>query len=71
MHNFDGLDEINLHKTEEDLGKHNSASPVRNGDIKPADLNDEVGKEPEVIAPFSSESTLEESVPKTIVGRGH
>lgn len=67
MHNFDGLDEINLNKTEEDVNKHNTASPVKNG-IPPAYLDGEIPeKEPAIVAPFSSESTLEESVPKTIV----
>lgn len=67
MHNFDGLDEINLNKTDDDIQHQKSASPFKEMN-KPANLDEEnPEKEPALVAPFSSESTLEESVPRTIV----
>lgn len=67
MHNFDGLDEINLQKTEQDYKPTKNSNPFAD-DVRPAGLDEEdPEKEPAVVAPFSSESTLTESIPTTIV----
>ena len=69
MHNFDGLGDINLNKTEEDVSHPKPSTNPFDQPIKPVSLDEEnKEKEPAVVAPFSSESTLEESIPKTIVG---